>query len=82
MPDDPNATKAEGSAVMDRQPLRARRIAEAWLLLGWIAAAGVRERGVRSRECLLQGEAGAGVHHRRAPGVDGRDDLLGVAPSR
>jgi len=26
----------------------------------------------------LQSEAGAGVHHRRAPRVDGGDDLLGV----
>jgi len=26
--------------------------------------------------CALQGKAGAGVHHRRAPGVHGGDDLL------
>ena len=31
---------------------------------------------------LLEGEAGAGVHHRRPPGVDGGDDLLVVDPSR
>jgi hypothetical protein len=37
----------------------------------------VRERIVRSR-MWLQDEAGAGVHHRRPPGVDGGDDLLGV----
>ena len=60
--------------------LWASSIGEVWLLLGLRAGAGVRERGVRSRECLLEGEAGAGVHHRRAPGVDGRDDLLGVDP--
>ena len=26
--------------------------------------------------CALKGKAGAGMHHRRAPGVDGGDDLL------
>jgi hypothetical protein len=41
------------------------------------AGAGAR---LRSRECLLEGEAGAGVRHWRAPGVDGRDDLFGVDP--
>jgi len=34
----------------------------------------------RSRDCLLEGEAGAGVHHRCAPRVNGGDDLLGVDP--
>ena len=56
----------------------ASSVAEVWLLLGLRAGAGVRERRVRSRGCLLEGEAGAGVHHRRAPCVDGGDDLLGV----
>jgi hypothetical protein len=37
----------------------------------------MRERIVRSR-MRLQDEARAGVHHRRAPCVDGGDDLLGV----
>jgi hypothetical protein len=44
---------------------------------------GEQERGVvrermRAPAAWLQGEPGAGVHHRRAPPVDGRDDLLGV----
>ena len=34
----------------------------------------------RSRGWRLQGESGAGVHHRCAPGVDGGDDFLGVDP--
>ena len=58
----------------------ASSIAEVWLLLGRRAAAGGAGPQLRSRGCLLQGEAGAGVHHWRPPGVDGRDDLLGVDP--
>src|SRR6185312_1962126 len=38
--------------------------------------AGSRERVMRSRVVLLEGKAGAGVHHRRAPGVDGGNDLV------
>jgi hypothetical protein len=34
---------------------------------------------VRSRSDL-QDQTSAGVHHRRAPGVDGRDDLLDIDP--
>lgn len=60
--------------------LRARRIAGVWLPLGWRAEAGVAGARLRSRECLLQREARAGVHHRCAPCVDGRDDLLEVDP--
>ena len=51
-----------------------------WVLLGFRAGAGVGERVLRSRGWLLKGEAGAGVHHWRPPGVDGKDDLLGVDP--
>ena len=35
-----------------------------------------RERVVRSRVAQLERQAGAGMHHRRAPGVDGGNDLL------
>src|ERR1700758_457252 len=66
-------------SALETQPLWATSIADAWLLLGLRAGAGAGARR-RSRECLLEGEAGAGVHHRRAPRVDGRDDLLGVDP--
>ena len=38
--------------------------------------AGSRERIMRSRVAQLEGQAGAGMHHRRAPGMDGGDDLL------
>src|SRR6516164_6698107 len=53
---------------------RATSIADVWLLLGLRAGAGAGAQP-RSRDCLLEGDAGAGVHHRRPPLVDGRDDL-------
>ena len=47
----------------------------------WLPAerVGTRERRC-APACLLEGEAGAGVHHRCAAGVDSRDDLLVVDP--
>ena len=66
-------------ASTTRLPLWATSIADVWLLLGLRAGAGAGAR-LRSRECLLEGEAGARVHHRRAPCVDGGDDLFVVDP--
>ena len=60
--------------------LRATSVAVLWLLLGLRAGGRGAGARLRSRDCLLEGEAGAGVRHRRAPGVDGRDDLFGVDP--
>src|SRR5438067_2325537 len=48
--------------------------------LAWEQGPGGAGAQVRSRECLLEGAAGAGVHHWCASCVDGRDDLLGVDP--
>jgi hypothetical protein len=31
---------------------------------------------MRSRVAQLEGQPGAGMHHGRPPGLDGRDDLL------
>src|SRR5271166_2304908 len=74
--------EARGAADAHRARtlLRATCSAAASLLLGLRAAAEAAGARLRSRTCPLEGEAGAGVHHRRALGVDGRDDFLGVDP--
>ena len=70
-------------AAGDARPLRHGTDTGGWLLLsrgaitltrgGLVGIAGARDALPRG---ALQVEAGAGVHHRRAPGVDGGDDLL------
>ena len=40
------------------------------------ALGGAGARRALPQGCALKGETGAGMHHRRAPGVDGGDDLL------
>jgi hypothetical protein len=59
----------------------ARSVAGVWLLLGLRAGAGAGAH-LRSRECLLEGEPSAGVHHWRAPRVDGEMISSVLIPSR
>lgn len=64
--------------------LRHVRASGGWLLLPREAIVGTGRAvgGVAGAHhalphaCALQGKAGAGVHHRRTPGMDGGDDLL------
>jgi hypothetical protein len=58
------------------------RTAPFWRSSRWAPAGGARDWRP-AREGFLTGsefESSADVHHRRAPGVDRADDLLGVDP--